>query len=127
MADRKTERNLDELGRLLRQERQRRGQTIRAAAKAAREHVDYLGRLERGTMPEPSADRLAKIADYYGINRNELFRLAGFKHLATPATSVAAEGLSDEIREILNRALTDFEKTEMIRHLGILRGTHLTR
>ncbi len=118
---------MTELGAVLREARRKKGQSIREAAKGAGEKWQYLGRLERAEIPEPSADRLARIADYFGIGKNEVFRLAGYDHLVgKPGKRKAAPQL-DGLEEVLDRAITDFEKVELIRYLGILRGTHLSR
>ncbi len=80
------ERNDNNLGRILKQQRIAIPLTLQELATTSRVSSSHLGRIERGER-FPSAHILRRIAKPMGFDEDELFTLAGFLSPQTPGVA----------------------------------------
>jgi transcriptional regulator with XRE-family HTH domain len=76
--DKSVPRNLQQLGALLKGERERAGLTVRQLADAAGLVPSTVSRLETGFIATPKPDHLQKLARALGIDVEELYAAAGY-------------------------------------------------
>src|SRR5687767_2164949 len=69
---------MEEMGRTIREARERRGLSTQAAAEQARISVGYLSKLEHGTVSTPSPRVLQRVAGVVGVSYWAVMRLAGY-------------------------------------------------
>ena len=77
--------NPEQVGERLHALRRRRGQTLRDLGAQAEVNYVTLSKIERGKMPQVSADIVARVAVALGVSTDDLLGLAD-----DPQTSVAA-------------------------------------
>ena len=92
-------RDLQQLGSLLKRERERAGLTVRQLADAAGLVPSTVSRLETGFIATPRPEHLQKLAQALGIEVEELYAAAGY---STPLPELrpylrAKYGLTDEL------------------------------
>lgn len=86
----------DQLGERLHTLRRRQGQTLRELGTQAEVNYVTLSKIERGKMPQVSADIVARLAVALGVSADYLLGLqattarSDTPHLARPATTVPA-------------------------------------
>jgi transcriptional regulator with XRE-family HTH domain len=108
--------NLQQLGDLLKSERERAGLTVRQLAEAAGLVPSTVSRLETGFIPTPRPDSLQKLAQALGIDVEELYAAAGY---LTP-------GSLPELRPYLRTkyGLTDEQANQIEGYMQALRHTN---
>lgn len=67
-----------ELGRMLREGRALRGESIREVAERADVAVGWLHAVEHGRIREPGAAPVCRVADALGMGRAQVLRAAGW-------------------------------------------------
>jgi transcriptional regulator with XRE-family HTH domain len=107
--------NLQELGGLLKRERERAGLTVRQLADAAGLVPSTVSRLETGFIATPRPDHLQRLARALGIDVEELYAAVGY---LTP-------GALPELRPYLRTkyGLTDQQAGQIEAYLQGLRDT----
>jgi transcriptional regulator with XRE-family HTH domain len=76
--DKSVTRDLQQLGSLLKRERERAGLTVRQLADAAGLVPSTVSRLETGFIATPKPDHLQKLAQALGIDVEDLYAAAGY-------------------------------------------------
>jgi transcriptional regulator with XRE-family HTH domain len=76
--DKRVTSSLQQLGRLLKSERERAGVTVRQLADAAGMVASTVSRLETGFIASPKPDHLQRLAQALGIDVEELYAAAGY-------------------------------------------------
>ena len=94
-----------DLGRIIKQQRIITGLTLRELSASSGVSSSHLGRIERGER-FPSAHVLRRIARHLGFDEGELFALAGYFPLQSPAVAeTRAENSIKQLDPIVARAL----------------------
>jgi len=94
-----------DLGRIIKQQRIITGLTLRELSASSGVSSSHLGRIERGER-FPSAHVLRRIARHLGFDEGELFALAGYFSLQSPAVAeTRAENSIKQLDPIVARAL----------------------
>jgi transcriptional regulator with XRE-family HTH domain len=114
--DKSVPRDLQQLGGLIKTERERAGLTVRQLADAAGLVPSTVSRLETGQIATPRPDHLQRLARALGIDVEELYAEAGY---LTP-------GSMPELRTYLRAkyGLTDQQAGQMEGYLQALRDTN---
>src|SRR3954451_19094440 len=101
VGDKSVSRDLQQLGVLLKRERERSGLTVRQVADAAGLAASTVSRLETGITPTPRPDHLQRLAQVLEMDVENLYAVSGY---LTPGALPelgpylrAKYGLSDEI------------------------------
>jgi transcriptional regulator with XRE-family HTH domain len=110
--------NLQELGGLLKRERERAGLTVRQLADAAGLVPSTLSRLETGFIATPRPDHLQRLARALRVDVEELYAVAGYLE----------PGSLPELRPYLRTkyGLTDQQAGQIEGYLQALRDTSQT-
>jgi transcriptional regulator with XRE-family HTH domain len=85
--------NVENLGRIIKEQRIRVPLTLRELADMSGTSSSHLGRIERGER-FPSAHVLRKVAKPLGFDEDELFTLAGYLSPQAPAIAESSPGYS---------------------------------
>jgi transcriptional regulator with XRE-family HTH domain len=103
-----------ELGRRLREVRERRGRSLADVAAAAEISPAYLQKLEAGGVKQPSPNVVYKLADALDLDYSELMSLAGY---VAPATPRARKRRNELTYALSSEPLTDDEAQELALYL----------
>lgn len=115
------------MGAFLKDVRRARGLSLRAVEKATGGGVSngYLSQLENGTIANPSATMLHKLAEAYALDYNTLLAHGGMAMSTATASDVAADGGSGQIAtsrtQELFGDLTQEEERQLLQYLAFLR------
>ena len=102
------------LGTVVKQQRNRLGLTLSALAAKSGVSVSHLSRIEKAQR-YPSASVLRKIARPLGLEEKELFNLAGYLPLKQPmAPDQERHKLRAELDILLNRVAADMNRIKRI-------------
>lgn len=113
---------MNNLGRIIKQQRARVLLTIRELAVKSGISTSHLSRIERGER-SPSANVLQRIAKPLGFNEAELFMLAGYlspQPRSTAENPRACGGLDPHVARVLDQEPVDIQRTA-IEILSILK------
>jgi transcriptional regulator with XRE-family HTH domain len=117
-GDKDVLRNLQQLGDLLKRERERSGLTVRQVAEAAELAASTVSRLETGITPTPRPDHLQRLARVLEIDVENLYAASGYltpgalpelrsylraKYGLTDEVAVRIEGYMEAVREDTER------------------------
>ena len=109
-------RDLQQLGSLLKRERERAGMTVRQLADAAGLVPSTVSRLETGFIATPRPEHLQRLARALGIDVEELYAAVGY----------LTEGALPELRPYLRvkYGLTDQQADQIEGYMQALRDTN---
>lgn len=106
----------EELGARLRQVREMRGLSLKAASVIARISAAYLQKLEQGKVKEPSPNILFRLAGALDVPYEDLMELAGY---VVPRSTKAGKASTNVLAQALKSSdLTDDEVEELARYLA---------
>jgi transcriptional regulator with XRE-family HTH domain len=107
------------LGELLREERTKRGWSLREVAEKTGIHNAHLSQIESGGIARPAPNLLFTLAALYGLRYEELMRLAG--HLRTDGRKQTRRSLQGAALHALEE-LTPKEQRRVLEYMKSLRA-----
>jgi transcriptional regulator with XRE-family HTH domain len=115
-GDKSVPRDLQQLGGLLKAERERAGLTVRQLAEAAGLVASTVSRLETGFIATPRPDHLQRLAQALGIDVEELYAAAGY----------LTEGALPELKPYLRAkyGLTDEQASQIEGYMQAVKDTN---
>lgn len=112
----------EQLGTALREARELRGLSLRAAASRAGISNTYLSQLEAGAIKEPSPHVLFNLAEVCGVPYATLMRLAGY---VVPKAEASAETSSPlDVALQSTSPLSSDERAALVEYLAWFRSRH---
>ena len=112
---------MSSLANELRRIRKISGMSLREVENQADISNAYLSQLERGSAKRPSAEKLARLAEVYGIDPKELLVIAGY---ITDKSTASPRGRrpSAAMRALLAVDLTDEDERQLLDYAVFLRS-----
>ena len=107
----------------LRRIRRIAGLSLREVESQSKISNAYLSQLERGSAKRPSADKLARLAEVYGVDPAEFLAIAGYLPKESgKSASTEQRSLSPAMKALLETDLDEEDERQLLDYAAFLRS-----